>query len=350
MNLHPNPIDAEQLRSCAAAALQCNRRDLSIRRWEIGPGRRSACAWGQVFDKPFFSKTLLKDPFPVMLPVVAPWEEDFGSVLRSPAEQIETEWHTNLRLFRIAGPESVPTPLGKSIAHRTIVWEDVGGVRVDELFKRHLLLDSQTPAVTAALTRAGEWLRHLQQRSGGGFATLNLQDVVEQMRARLALGGSDSTRRVHHALQILQEAFAEIPSSELTVRTVLGHGDFTLANMRWNAAKERLYVVDFENFAPAHECQDLLSLIFEMRTRLLNPLVSKRSVMALENAFWSGYGPASRPIMSFIHGIASARILYFHLPQALQKRKQQGGISRATASVYSRFLAPAMLARCMEGM
>ena len=123
-----------------------------------------------------------------------------------------------------------------------------------------------------------------------------------------------------------------------------------MANLLWNDSQRRLFIVDFENFAAVNMCQDLLSLIFDLRSQMLNPLISKRFLLSLEKSFWAGYGPIAPKIQAFVCGVASARVFYYHLPQALQKRKQKGGWARAAASVYQAFLEPSMLARCLEAM
>jgi hypothetical protein len=109
-----------------------------------------------------------------------------------------------------------------------------------------------------------------------------------------------------------------------------------------------VFVVDFENFACGSVCQDLLSIIFDFRSQLLNPLIPRALIVNLEKAFWDGYGPVAKEVRAFANGVASSRVFYYHLPRALSTRREQGGWAAAAASVYETFFQSSMLARCMQ--
>src|SRR5207248_7632474 len=131
-----------------------------------------------------------------------------------------------------------------------------------------------------------------------------------------------------------QAAVDEIGTPELKLPVALSHGDFMLANLVWNKDRRQMYVVDFENFCPAVFCQDQLSMIYDLRSQLLNPLVPKQLILSLEKEFWAGYGPVDQSVLAFVNGVASARVFYFHLPRALNKRLNKGGLAGAVASLY----------------
>jgi hypothetical protein len=310
---------------------------------------RSIRSWGNAQHKGFFAKTLLQEPYPVMPRVAVPWTAPVAAVaFRSIAEQIEAEWTTTHELRKVAGPEHIAAPLGRSLATKTIVWQDAGGARLDDMVKRPRLLDAKSSGATAALSQAGRWLRAIHDKSRRGSEVIHLENILAGLRKQVEHDGQGSSRPALSALHALEGGFQNMKQDSLIVPSVLNHGDFMLANLRWNKAESRVFVVDFENFGTGNLCQDLISLIFDLRSQLLNPLIPKRLVRALEKSFWAGYGPIASEIQAFVNGVAAARVFYYHLPQALKKRTQMGGLAGATASVYKAILEPAMLARCRE--
>lgn len=337
-------VKLADLRDSVAAALDASPSHVIVERWKSSPGARSLRSWGISLGRRFFAKTLVQDPYPVMPRAAIPWCDPAAAIFRVPGVQIETEWATTRELRRLAGTDNVPAPLGMSLETRTIVWRDTGGLRVDDMVKRPRLLDSGSPGLSSALHHAGAWLRKIHDASPQACENLNPLDVLAAFRRRIESDGQLSSRHAQSALRALEAAAREAGPS-LAVPSVLSHGDFMLANVRWNKDAQRLYIVDFENFGPSQLCQDLISLIFDLRSHLLNPLVPRRLVLALEKSFWTGYGPVAPAVKAFVGGVASARVFYYHLPQALEKRSQKGGLAGATASVYRTLVEPAMLAR-----
>jgi hypothetical protein len=346
----PNSIKPDILRQNIAVALEVNPRHVTLERSSFSPGMRSVRCWGQAQDKRFFAKMLLQEPYPVMPRVAVPWAATAVSsaASRSIAEQIEAEWTTTHELRKVAGPEHIAAPLGRSLATKTIVWQDAGGARLDDMVKRPRLLDAKSAGATAALSQAGRWLRTIHDKSRRGSEVINLENILAGLKKQIEHDGQSASRPALSALRALEGGFWNAKPGSLTIPTVLNHGDFMLANLRWNKAESRVFVVDFENFGIGNLCQDLISLIFDLRSQLLNPLIPKRLVRSLEKSFWSGYGPIASEIQAFVNGVATARVFYYHLPQALRKRMQKGGLAGATAGVYKTFLEPAMLARCRE--
>ena len=335
------------LRENAAEALNVSPRHVMVERWKSSPGQRSIRCWGKSLGKSFFAKTLLLDPYPVMPRVALPWYDGGSSnmILRPAAQQIEAEWATSQDLYR-QGEKNIAEPLGRSIAAKTIVWRDAGGSRLDDIVKRPRLLEATGSDAAAAMLQAGQWLRQLHDTSASGTTVLDLVAVCQRFRDQIRHDGQESSRHAKSALKALGAACASIGRDTLPVPQALSHGDFMLANLRWNKAVKRLFIVDFENFGSGSLCQDLITIIFDLRSQLVNPIISKKLITSLEKSFWAGYGPLSEEIMHFVNGAASARVFYYHLPQALKKRTDKGGVTAAAASVYKTFLEPAMLARC----
>jgi hypothetical protein len=343
------PTQIATMRGNVAAALDVHSRYIAMERCELSPGERSIRCWGSSLGKPFFAKTLLDEPYRVMPRIHQPWGDRVPRISRSTAEQIHIEWNTTFQLRRLAGPENVPIPMGKSLARKTIVWHGAAGEVLDDMVKRQRFFVPKQSA-RSALFAAGVWLRRVHDRSAQRSEDLDLSQMVEGLRSRILQEGQSSHLHATTALQVLQSSFAEIGKPVLKVPVVLSHGDFMMANLLWNDVERQLFIVDFENFAAVNMCQDLLSLVFDLRSQLLNPLISKRFIVSLEKSFWAGYGPIAAELQAFVSGVASARVFYYHLPQALQKRKKKGGLARAAASVYQTFLEPSMLARCLEAM
>jgi aminoglycoside phosphotransferase (APT) family kinase protein len=196
---------------------------------------------------------------------------------------------------------------------------------------------------------AGEWLRALHERSTiGRNVIVDIGEMRQGLRSRMRQNGTMSLPYAKRALQALETAIQEIGKTVFETQCVLSHGDYMMTNLLWTGHSNQLVVVDFENFAPGSVCQDLLSIIFDFRSQLLNPLIPRRLIMGLENAFWEGYGPVAKEVRAFVNGVASSRVFYYHLPRALSTRKKQGGWSAAAASVYETFFQSSMLARCLR--
>lgn len=342
-------ISVKRLRDNVAAALDVAPRHITIARTAPSPKNRSARAWGSAPGGRFFAKSLLRDPYRVMPRVTTPWDDTAVIDPRSAARQIEIEWSTTLQLQRLTGSDHIPAPIGRSAIAKTIVWQDAEGDALDDLVKRRHWTASRQ-ALRTALRQAGEWLRTLHERSTEHEIVIDLTGMLEAMHERARKDGQLDCLYTQTAVETLQCAFDEIGQSELKMPVALSHGDFMLSNLVWNNPLHQLYIVDFEDFAPAGLCQDLLSMIFDLRSQLLNPLIPKQLILTLEDAFWEGYGPVPKPVLAFVNAIASARVSYFHLPQALDKRMKKGGLAGAAASLYKTFLQPTMLARSQEGL
>ena len=338
-------------RENVAAALDVSPRHIEVQRYEWSPEKRSTRVWGSALGKSFFAKTLVTDPYQVTPRITVPWD-DSGScrrVLRSTNEQIEIEWNTSHQLRRMLETRNLPEPIGRSLQSKTVVWRDVQGVSLNEFVKKPRLWGFSKPSFAKGISAAGAWLRTLHERSTSGRSVIvDLGEMRQGLRARMRQNGTMSLPYAKRALRALELSINEIGKTVFETPMVLSHGDFMMTNLLWNSASEHLFVVDFENFAPGSVCQDLLSIIFDFRSQLLNPLISRALIVNLEQAFWAGYGPVSREVRAFVNGVASSRVFYYHLPRALSTRREQGGWAAAAASVYETFFQSSMLARCLQ--
>jgi aminoglycoside phosphotransferase (APT) family kinase protein len=338
-------------RENVAAALDVSPRHIQAHRYEWSPEKRSTRVWGSALGKSFFAKTLITDPYQVTPRISVPWDDSSSAtpVFRTIAEQIEVEWSTTHQLRRLLDATHLPEPIGRSIGARTIVWGDVHSGSFNELVKRPRFWGSSKPAFVKCMLAAGTWLRSLHERSMTGRSVIvdlgeMRQGLQEQMRQNALMSFSHAKR----ALQALDGAIYEIGRTVFEAPAVLSHGDFMMTNLLWDRNSGDLFVVDFENFAPASLCQDLLSMVFDLRSQLLNPLIPRGLILGLEKAFWEGYGPVAKEVRAFVSGVASSRVFYYHLPRVLSSRKKQGGWAAAGASVYETFFQSSMLARCLQ--
>ncbi|MBA3916779.1 MAG: phosphotransferase [Acidobacteriales bacterium] len=331
-----------------AAALDATPDDVTVDRWGMSPRLRSIHCWGRCRGESIFARTLIRDPYLLSPPVTTPWDDTMPFSSRPAEEQIQVEWNTLQDVRRITGTDHIADPLGKSLSHRTIVLRDVKGEIVDEMVKRRKWFDSKAAAVSALL-EAGAWLRSLHDRSASKSLRLSLYPLLQAFRERVS-GGRALRPNEQRALRTLELTEMELGDTEFSVPAALSHGDFTLANLRWHEGERRVFVADFENVVSANICQDLLSLISDLRSQLLNPIIPKDLILSLEKAFWEGYGPVAKPVLAYVNGVASARVFYHHLPMALTRRKRRGGMAKAAASVYQAFLQSLMMARCTEGL
>ena len=239
------------MRDSVAAALNVRSEDVKIDHWRLSPGQRSTRCWGTSLGKRFFAKTLALDPYRLVPRVAVPGKEAVanGNSCRSASEQIEAEWSMTQRLRKLVGNEAVPAPLGKSIATKTVVWEQATGARMDDSVRRSRWMDHRGNAGGAALFQAGTWLKKLHNASAHREAAINCGELIRGVRELLQSQGLSSSGYASTALQLLETARHRTGGNDLLMPTVLSHGDFTLANMLWDKKASHLWIVDFEDFA-----------------------------------------------------------------------------------------------------
>jgi hypothetical protein len=338
----------EDLRCRVAVALNLSTSDVELNLRGIHLDPRSVRCSGKANRQRFFAKILLADPYPVT--VVVPWKEAFSTEAqwRAAEDQVETEWSTAQQLRFLLGGNSIPRALGKSLEAKTVVWEEVMAHSVPDLVKRSRWLDPKGRTCAAVLLQAGAWLRQLHDKTACGTETLGICAMLDAVRQVMAQ--QQSTPFVEDAETVLESGLQRILASTLTVPVGLNHGDFTLANLMWDERASRLWVIDFERPTHAGIWQDLATIIFSLRKQLLNPLVPRDIIAAMERAFWTGYGAIPPDLLVFIHTLVASQILFYYPNRLATRGERQGWFAGVGGSLYRSFLLPGMLSRCVEDL
>jgi hypothetical protein len=297
--------------------------------------------------KRFFAKIFLADPYPVAPRVPLPWEAltvDKNS--RSIGDQVEREWNMANEFRLLAAPGSVPAPLGKSTTARTIVWEEVSGIRLDHFVRRSRWLDPKGKTAMLALFQAGAWLRGIHDASARGNEGIDILTVGEATRNLVEKQGLSASKHANFGCHLLEKALAPLGIAEkLLVPAALSHGDFSLSNLMWSKAMDQLFVFDFEHSDRRSICHDLVTIMFDFRVQLLNPLIPKRVILSLEKSFWAGYGPIPRETRVLVQAVALSRIFYQALPRLSTRRKRRGRLAGLYATIYRRFFEDFVITR-----
>ena len=337
---------AEDLRRRVAVALSVRADEVKLKAHSIRRDARSVRCCGTANRQEFFAKILLADPYP--LTVVVPWKEALRSTAewRAADDQVETEWSTSQQLYLLLAENLVPRPLGRSREAKTIVWEEIKARSVLDLVKKSRWLDPKGYACAAALLKAGMWLRQVHDKTADGTETVSLSamaDAICQMMAQ-----QETSTFITRAETILKSGLQEIAASTLTVPVALNHGDFTLANLMWDRGAGKLSVVDFENPTRAGTWQDLATIVFSLRKQLLNPLVPRKVVRAMEHAFWTGYGAVPRDLLIFVQTLVASRILFYYPNRLTTRGDRHGWLAGVGGSLYRSLFLPGMLSRCVK--
>src|SRR5271167_1098594 len=351
MRSKPDTLSKSILRERIAAALSSTPSCVSVKRWNLSLRHRSARSWGNWAGQRFFAKTFIMEPYPVTPRPTLPGEAELrrGPQLRPGDGQSEHEWNMANEFRTLVGPESIPTPLGTSKVARTNVWQEVTGFRLYELMERSLWADRQGKTLAAALGMAGGWLRRLHDASLQGREPVDIARMVEIIPTLMQKEGLHSPPYLQMACRLLEAARRKLRSPEkLLLPVALNHGDFALANLVWDNRKNRLFIIDFEHAGPRSVCHDLFTIIFDLRSRLLNPLIPKRVILGAEESFWAGYGSVPGEIHILVGALASARIFYHSLPRLSTRRKRRGCLAGLTASLYQRFFKNIVASRRLE--
>ena len=332
-----NTSRSEQLRDCVAQTLGVPATQVRITTTKYS-GRPPAVLHGRgVADsKPFFVKTFLLDVYPVSPRVPAAWLKAVAEDSTRPvSEQIDAEWKYNHEFCGLGGASFVPATVAKSLVLRSIVWEQVQGMRAEQMLSR-----SATGAVrrelTNALLEAGAWLKRVHVRSVRGVQTLDLPEITRRLRERAA-SGVDGSAYLPEAVRFLEGAFGKIPNTNIAAPVAVSHGDFCLANLMWNGSTRKLSVFDFEHSGYRNVCHDLFTMIFSIRLRLLKPMIPRRAIENAEQAFWEGYAPEDRSLITFVNAMAMWQILA-SFSQRTNGMNQPGWLAKVKRFGYRMFL------------
>lgn len=334
-------VGRDDVRERIACALSARTRSVTVERYRYSFSKLAACCSGKWEGKRLFAKILLADPYPVRPRFRAPWESASCAAVpvRAIAEQIDTEWNMALKMRTLSGGRSVPVPLGRSLAARTIVWEEAGGRCLIRALKWSRWRSSLARAGAKALFQAGTWLRSVHEASHQGMEVIEARHLIQTasgLSRQKQVAGGHYEKMVS---RILEASLVDIgEAGEFSVPVALTHGDFCLSNLIWDTTERRLAVIDFElsAFRPAYF--DLFALIADLRSALLNPLIPRSVIQVWEQSFLRGYGPIPARVIAFVKALALARLFYHHFPRLQTRRERRGWIGGVNAQLYRAFL------------
>jgi phosphotransferase family enzyme len=300
-------------------------------------------------NRRLFAKIFLVDPYPILPRILVPWDGNSSRSLeqyRPVDDQIDAEWSTTSELQVLADPSYIPIPVAKSQLHKTIVWEEVKGVRVDRLVERSRWLDPTGKNVATALSQAGNWLRKIHDNSQRGTESVTQAMICEAIHKLTDTKEKSSSRYADIACRLIESALQAMGGQEtMHLPIALCHGDFLPANLMWDDNRWQLSIFDFEHCGYRNIFHDLLAMIFSLRLKLLNPLIPKRVILSAEKFFWAGYGPVANNLSVLVGAVASSRIFYHSLPRLTTRRERRGTIAGINASVYKMLFEDFLISR-----
>lgn len=353
MNIRSNTVlrGSKDIRDRIACALCARSSAITLERHKYNTSRLAMCCSGKWKGKRLFAKVLLADPYPIPPRFRTPWESSTRSTtpVRTVTEQIDTEWDMTIRMLRLSGGRSVPVPLGRSLAARTIVWEEAAGSSLVQTLKWSRWRSVMAEAGSEALLKAGGWLKSVHQASHQDMEIIKARDLIQ---TAIRLSRQNQRNGGHYenmAAQILESSLMKMGgANNFEVPVALTHGDFCLSNLLWNSRGKQLAVIDFELSGSRPIYYDLFALIADLRAMLLNPMVPKSVVQLWEKSFWQGYGAISAEIAAFVKALALARIFYFHFSRLLTRRERKGLIGGINAQLYRTFLERRIIAHRLD--
>jgi phosphotransferase family enzyme len=353
MNIRTDTVlrGPEDIRDRIACALCAGTQSVTVESYGYNTSRLAVCCSGKWKGKKLFAKILLADPYPIPPRFRAPWEASpRASVpVRAVSEQVDTEWDMTIKMLRLSGGRSVPVPLGRSLAARTIVWEKAGGISLVQALKWSRWRNPVAKGGAQALFKAGSWLRSVHEASHQGMELIEARDLVQTAIGMSRQNHRNGGRYESMASKILEASLTEIgETGNFEVPVALTHGDFCLANLLWKSTDMQLAVIDFElsGYRPIY--YDLFALISDLRAMLLNPMIPKSVIQLWEESFWRGYGKTSTEVTAFVKGLALARVFYYHFSRLLTRRERKGLIGGINAQLYRTFLEDRVITQRLD--
>jgi len=340
-----------EIRERIACALCAKTRAVTIDRYGYNTSRLAMCCSGKWKGKRLFAKILLADPYPIPPRFRAPWESPSRSAtpVRPITKQIETEWDMTIEMLRLAGGRSVPVPLGRSLAARTIVWEKADGACLVGTLKWSRWRSSMAKAGAEALLKAGSWLRSVHEASRQGTELIEAHDLIQTAIGLSRQNQRNGSHYENMAAKILEASLMEMGGTgNFEVPVALTHGDFCLSNLLWKPEGKQLAVIDFELSGSRPVYYDLFALSADLRAMLLNPMIPKSVIQLWEQSFWQGYGPTSTEVVTFVKALALARVFYYHFSRLLTRRERKGLIGGINAQLYRTFLERRVIAHRLD--
>jgi len=345
------PTLREDLQDRVASALDISPVLVTVERYETGASGWILFCGGVAAGRRFFAKVFLVDPYPMPPRFATPAEELAVPELpkRPVAAHIVAERNMVQKMRALAGTRNVPVVLGYSVGSRTLVFEEVGGLRMDRFVNWAWPNEHKMRSVQTAMFQAGAWLRTLHDSSLQGYETVDLAGTVAALREladRRKLDGTPYGERAHDVLESAVDKLR--PQTCLRVPVALNHGDFSLPNLIWDDVREQLWVVDFELSSYRPILHDLCTMLFTLWHPLLRPLTLARVVQLLEGPFWQGYGPVPEDIRTLANGLACARLFYHSLPRVSTLRERHGWKGAVKATLYKSLFQRYMIARVLQ--
>jgi Phosphotransferase enzyme family len=328
---------AEDLRNRVASALGASAGAIRIDRLEKRKdGSPMIYIWGASQNVSFFAKIFPASEYSVAARMETPWEVSSSvNAPRSAEAQVAIQWKRANEFKALGGAAQVPKPLGKSESAQIIVWERVDGVRIDQLVARWISRNDDERCASKALLQAGAWLRRIHDSSVRTQQSVDVDQIFDTLRAWTIRSRCSWDPDHQHALRLLYAAREAIGGNGKVLSPVtLTHGDFALPNMIWSQEHGHVVILDFEHSDYRNSWQDLATLLSSFRSKLLNPLIPKRLVQGLEEAFWAGYGTISLEAKCIIEAVALSRVFYHHLPRMETRRQRRGWLRGAVANFY----------------
>lgn len=342
---------SNDIRDRIACALCTRTPSVTLEWYGYNTSRLAVCCSGQWKRKRLFAKILLADPYPIPPRFRAPWEVSPRTTVpvRAVTEQIDTEWNMTIKMLRLSGGRSVPVPLGRSLAARTIVWEKADGTSLVRALKWSRWRSVMAKGGAEALFKAGSWLRSIHEASRQGMEIIEARDLIQTAIGMSRQNDRNGGRYGSMASKILETSLTEMgETGNFEVPLALTHGDFCLSNLLWKTTGKQLAVIDFELSGLRPIYYDLFALIADLRAMLLNPIIPKPVIQLWEQSFWRGYGATSTKVMAFVKALALARVFYYHFSRLLTRRERKGLIGGINAQLYRTFLEDRIITQRLD--
>jgi hypothetical protein len=326
-----------------ARTLQASVGDVRIRSRRFNKwGSTLQCAgmWG---EREFFAKMIVQDPMPSLPPLMLPTDETMAAMgsLKAAGDQIELEYNATSEAGKFRGPAQVPTAIARSSAEKAIVWTMLRAVSVNDIVKRWQWKDLGGENVTVALFRAGRWLRGIHEASALSKQIVDI-DVIERTIPEWVRRRQGNPGYGRMACRVVHGAILKLGGvTSVPVPVAFTHGDFSLPNLLWDRKRGELWIVDFEHSEYRPIAHDLVTIVSNLRVKLINPFIPRKFAVRWERAFWKGYGPIAQELSILVDALASAWLFYEFLPTLSERR----GLGKALFSLYRRFMAKRMIDR-----
>ena len=210
---------SKDIKERIACALRAKPTTITVDRYGYNTSGLAACCSGTWKGKRWFAKILLANPYPTPPRFRTPWEPTLHAAvpLRAITEQIDIEWNMTLMMLKLSKDRSVPVPLGRSLASRTIVWEEAGGTSLVRTLKWSRWKGSMARSGAEALFKSGVWLRKIHEASLQGILCRRARWYISCLLAREWTSPSGCFGKIKSSASVL-----EWSATNCAVRSVVG--------------------------------------------------------------------------------------------------------------------------------